>query len=125
MPEIASLAEAIRRWSLEVTGAAPITVACSQQHTLEMVGHLLSHGHVLRRQRAITPPSGGNLGHLGGRVKGPDSGFPPDTQPPTVTGSPWRPLAQVGAFAVACPRPIHRRQGEADAPGSKACQVQG
>jgi hypothetical protein len=28
-------------------------------------------------------------------------------------------VAQAGAFAVACPRPIPKRQGEADAPGPK------
>src|SRR6516165_7853917 len=34
-------------------------------------------------------------------------------------------LAQAGAFAVACPRPIQRKQEEADAPRSEARQVQG
>ena len=40
----------------------------------------------------------------------------------TTTGGP---LAPAGALAVACPRPIHKRQREAHAPGSKACEVQG
>src|SRR5215468_10140226 len=34
-------------------------------------------------------------------------------------------LAQAAVFAVACPRPLHKRQGEADEPGSKAREVQG
>jgi hypothetical protein len=35
------------------------------------------------------------------------------------------PTCHDGHVRLACPRPIHRRQGEADAPGSEASEVQG
>src|SRR5262245_33853635 len=110
MPEIASLAEAIRRWSLEVTGAAPITVACSQQHPLEMVGRLLSHGHVLRRPRAIHPPLAENLGKLGPRVNGRVYRFTlPIHNPPPVTGSAWR--STVAPHKSGLPSSTNERSG--------------
>jgi hypothetical protein len=47
MPEIAPLAETLSRRSLEVTWAAPIAVARSQHHSLEVIRSLLSHRDVL------------------------------------------------------------------------------